>query len=172
MTHEQLAQRIAAVARLTGAFRLRSGQVSDTYFDKYRFEADPVLLKDVARHMAPLVPPDAEVLAGLELGGVPVATVLSLETGLPACFVRKTRKDYGTCRIAEGAGIAGRRVCVIEDVVTTGGQVLASAADLRADGAIVETVCCVILRADRTPAAFAEAGLDLRTLFAAADLDG
>ena len=170
MTREELARKITAVARLSGEFRLRSGQVSDTYFDKYRFEADPSLLREVARQMAPLVPSDTEILAGLELGGVPVATTLSLETGLPTCFVRKARKDYGTCRIAEGAEIRGRRVCVIEDVITTGGQVLSSVADLRADGAEVATVCCVILRASGVPSAFEDDGLALNCLFSAEDL--
>jgi len=121
--------------------------------------------------MAPLVPKGTQVLAGLELGGVPIATALSLETGLPVCFVRKARKDYGTCLVAEGAVIEGKKICVIEDVITTGGQVLSSVADLRADGAQVAHVCCAILRATGTPEAFHAARLDLHPLFSRSDLE-
>ncbi len=141
-----LAQRIASVCRLTGTFTLRSGQVSSTYFDKYLFEADPELLAEVADHAARLIPTDIEVLAGLELGGIPVATALSLSTGLPVAFVRKRAKEYGTAKLAEGAQIAGRRVLIVEDVITTGGQVALSMADLRAGGAHIESVLCIIDR--------------------------
>lgn len=116
-----LARRIHAAAHLTGEFTLRSGQVSTEYFDKYLFESDPELLRAVVDELVTLIPADTEVLAGLELGGVPLATVASQQTGLPAVFVRKAAKEYGTRRIAEGGSVAGRRVTVIEDVVTTGG---------------------------------------------------
>jgi orotate phosphoribosyltransferase len=75
-----LAADVDRAARLKGSFKLRSGQVSDEYFDKYRFEADPALLARVAAAMLPLVPDEAEVLAGLELGGVPIATAMSLQS--------------------------------------------------------------------------------------------
>ena len=87
---------------------LRSGVVSNEYFDKYRFEADPVLLRDIAAALVPLVPAGTEALAGLELGGVPIATVLSQLTGIPAYFVRKEAKTYGTCQLAEGGDVDGR----------------------------------------------------------------
>jgi orotate phosphoribosyltransferase len=83
-----LARQIDAVARLQGQFRLRSGAMSEEYFDKYRFESDPKLLTAIADALADLVPPDIQALAGLELGGVPVATALSVRTGLSAIFVR------------------------------------------------------------------------------------
>ncbi len=93
-----LGTQIGARCRLNGEFTLRSGLVSTTYFDKYLFESDPILLKDIAHHAAALVPSNTEILAGLELGGVPVATALSLTTGLPAVFVRKRPKSYGTMK--------------------------------------------------------------------------
>src|SRR3954466_2145153 len=124
MSLDELAQRVNAIARLTGTFTLRSGQTATEYFDKYRFEADPMLLADIAAALVPLLPPDTEVLAGLELGGVPIATALSLETGIPAAFVRKEAKTYGTSQLAEGADVADRRVTVIEDVITTWPQQL------------------------------------------------
>jgi orotate phosphoribosyltransferase len=165
-----LARRVFESAHLTGEFRLRSGTISNEYFDKYLFEADPVLLREIAEAMAPLVPVGAEVLAGLELGGIPIVTMLSQVTGLPALFVRKQAKDYGTCRLAEGGEVDGRRVVVVEDVVTTGGQVLLSCADLRARGAVVDTVLCVIDREAGGPEAFAAEGLALRPLLTMSQL--
>lgn len=111
MTKPELARRVGGLCRLTGQFRLRSGLVSSSYFDKYLFESDPVLLGAVAAHLVDLLPPSTEVLAGLELGGVPVATALSLETGLPVAFVRKAAKPYGTAKLPEGIDVAGRRSC-------------------------------------------------------------
>jgi orotate phosphoribosyltransferase len=164
-----LARRVGEACRLTGTFTLRSGQVSTTYFDKYLFEADPVLLREVADAAVDLIPPGTEVLAGLELGGVPVATALALATGLPAAFVRKEAKKYGTAKLAEGAEIAGRRVLIVEDILTTGGQVVLSARDLRERGATLVGALCVIDRSDGAHKLAAE-DLDLISLFAAADL--
>jgi orotate phosphoribosyltransferase len=171
MDHDlaSLARRVGEACRLTGTFTLRSGQVSTTYFDKYLFEADPELLRDVAAAAVRLIPAGTEVLAGLELGGVPVATALSLATGLPAAFVRKEAKKYGTAKLAEGADIAGRRVLIVEDIVTTGGQVVLSARDLRERGAKLVGALCVIDRSDGSHQLAAE-DLDLISLFTAADL--
>ena len=165
-----LATRISERCRLTGTFTLRSGAVASTYFDKYLFESDPELLAAVASLAAERVPEDVEVLAGLELGGVPVATAMSLTTGIPAAFVRKAAKAYGTAKLAEGAAIEGRRVLIVEDVITTGGQVVTSASGLRSLGAELVGVLCVIDRSDGQHR-LADAGLDLISLFTAADLE-
>lgn len=146
MEREELARRILAVSRLKGEFTLRSGQTSDTYFDKYRFEADPVLLAALATHMEPLVPAGTQVLAGLELGGVPLATALGLRSGLPLAFVRREAKTYGTCRLAEGTDLDGRTVLVVEDVISTGGQVIESTRALEAAGARIVGILVVIDR--------------------------
>ncbi len=102
MDRDELAASLMSVARVNGQFRLRSGTLATEYFDEYRFESNPRLLRAVGRHLAPLVPAETEALAGLELGGAPIAAALSLETNLPVVFVRKEAKSYGTCRIAEG----------------------------------------------------------------------
>lgn len=170
MDRAQLARGIFRSAHLRGRFVLRSGTVSDTYFDKYRFESDPVLLEAIAQQLAPLVPDGTEALAGLELGGVPIATALSRVTGLPALFVRKKAKEYGTCRLAEGGEIEGRRLLIVEDVVSSGGQILLSAQELRGLGAIVDTALCVIDRESGGPEKLAEAGLALRPLFCMSEL--
>lgn len=167
MDRGELAKRLRETCGLKGHFVLRSGQVSDFYFDKYMLEADPELLRAVAEQSAPLVPEGTEILAGLELGGVPLSTALSLLTGLPQVLVRKEAKTYGTAKLAEGPEIDGRQVLVVEDVITTGGQVVLSSEELRARGARVGTVLCVIDRRARTNGAdrLAEAGLSLRSLF-------
>lgn len=170
MERDQLAKTLYDVAHLTGSFVLRSGRTSDEYFDKYLFEGDPSLLREVCGSLAALVPPGTDALAGLELGGVPLATVLSQQTGLPALFVRKEAKAYGTCRLAEGGDVAGRRLTVVEDVVTSGGQVVASCAALRERGAEVATVLCVIDRQSGGREALAEAGLELSALFTMSEL--
>lgn len=164
---DELAATVTRMCRLDGEFTLRSGSVASTYFDKYRFEAEPAVLRAVADRLAPLVPADTEVLAGLELGGVPVATALSLTIGLPAAFVRKQAKQYGTARLAEGADVDGRRVLVVEDVITTGGQVVSSTLELRARGALVESVLCVIDRSAGDHSVTAAADLRVISLFEA-----
>ena len=168
---EALAARVRAASHLTGTFVLRSGRTSTEYFDKYLFEADPALLADVVDVMVTLLPPGTDVLAGLELGGVPLATLLSARTGLPARFVRKKAKEYGTRRIAEGGEVAGLRVVLVEDVVTSGGAVLDATRVLREQGATVEDVLCVIDRQEGGREKLAELGLTLRPVLTRADLD-
>jgi orotate phosphoribosyltransferase len=170
-TDSSLAADIDATCRLTGEFTLRSGQVSSEYFDKYLFEADPILLARVAREMIQLVPHDTDLLGGLELGGVPLATSVSGILGTPALFVRKQAKTYGTNKLAEGPDFAGKRVTLVEDVITTGGAVRDATTALRAGGAIVEVVVCAI---DRSPAGenpLADVGLEVRAVLTKAELD-
>jgi orotate phosphoribosyltransferase len=162
---EALARRLIDRCGLHGTFTLRSGVTSETYFDKYRFEADPALLGAVAEHMATMLPAGTEVLAGLELGGVPLATAISLATGLPAAFVRKQAKTYGTGRLAEGVDLGGRQVTIIEDVVTRAGQIIESAGELRAIGAVITDAVCAVDREQGGRAALAEHGVALHALF-------
>jgi orotate phosphoribosyltransferase len=166
-----LARDIDARCRLHGSFVLRSGQVATEYFDKYLFEADPRLVRRVAEHMTKLLPAGTDMLGGLELGGVPIATVLSQLTGLPALFVRKQAKTYGTCKQAEGDDPAGRTVALIEDVITTGGQVAAAAAVLRDLGATVSTAVCAIDRAPPGTHPLARHRITVVPVLTKADLD-
>jgi len=160
-----LARRLHDRAHLAGEFRLRSGATSTEYFDKYLFEGDPTLLREVARTLVALVPTDVDALAGLELGGVPLATMMSQLSGLPTLFVRKEAKTYGTCRLAEGGDVAGRRLVIVEDVLTSGGQVVASCRALRECGAEIAVAVCVIDRERGGAAALASEGLELRPAF-------
>ena len=160
-----LQSRIRQSARLTGTFKLRSGKISNTYFDKYQFESDPILLLDIAKALAELVPHDTEVLAGLEMGGIPIVTMLSQVTGLPATFIRKEAKEYGTCLYAEGASLSGRNFVLVEDVVSSGGAIIDAMAKLRADGLLPTAALCVIDRETGGGEALATIGLPLKALF-------
>ena len=169
---KELARRLYQTCQLRGEFTLRSGQIATEYFDKHRFEAQPALLEPVAKAMARLIPAETDVLAALELGGIPLATAISLQSGLPVAFVRKKAKEYGTRRLAEGLGsLQGLDACIVEDIVTTGGQVLASASDLRHAGAKVRNVICAIVRHPDAEAALRAAGLHLRSLFTQDELE-
>jgi orotate phosphoribosyltransferase len=166
-----LARRIRASARITGTFVLRSGKTSDVYFDKYQFEAEPVLLLDIARAMAPLIPAGTQVLAGLEMGGIPIVTVLSQLTGIPCAFIRKEARPYGTCRYAEGASLSGKQFVLVEDVVSSGGAILDASQKLRSDGLNPSHAVCVIDRETGGKEALAAHGLPLIRLLTYIDVD-
>jgi orotate phosphoribosyltransferase len=171
-THDlsSLARTIHRLSYIEGDFLLRSGQRSKHYFDKYLFEADPETLALIARALRPLVPRETEILGGLELGGVPLATALGLEMKLPIAFVRKAAKEYGTMKLAEGPEMRGKSVLVVEDVVTSGGQVVKSVEALRERGALVTHALCVIDREQGGPAALAQIGVELKPLFTMSQL--
>ena len=173
-TEEQrrvLAATVFSRCYLVGEFTLRSGRSASRYFDKYQFESDPELLKALAEEMAALVPAETELLAGLEMGGIPVVTALSAVTGIPAVFVRKVAKTHGTARLAEGPVVEGKRLLIVEDVVTSGGQIRLSASDLRDLGATVLGAICVVDREEGGSESLAEDGIVLRSLFRAAELE-
>jgi orotate phosphoribosyltransferase len=171
VTSSDLARQVRDVSRLTGEFVLRSGRTATEYFDKYQFEADPDLLDRLAERMVPLIPEGTEVLAGLEMGGIAVVTALARHAKLPTAFVRKQAKQYGTARLSEGAEVAGRRVLVVEDVVTSGGQVVISTGELRKLGAHVDHAVCVIDRQEGGAEALSAAGIRLRALLTRAELE-
>ncbi|WP_294342990.1 orotate phosphoribosyltransferase [uncultured Clostridium sp.] len=165
MTRNELCKSIYKISHLEGTFKLRSGQISNEYFDKYLFESNPTILKAIAKELAKLIPKETEILAGLEMGGIPIATALSLETGIPVIFVRKKAKEYGTCKFAEGSNFKNKNVCIIEDVVTTGGQILLSAEDLKSCDAKLSSVLCVIERNPEGRKRLSKVGLQLKSLF-------
>lgn len=170
-TREELVRSLQGACLEYGQFTLRSGLTSNVYFDKYQMESDPKLLSRVVEEMVPLVPKGTEMLAGLELGGVPLAVILSAQTGLPCTFVRKDRKRYGTERIAEGADVSGWNVLVVEDVVTSGGQVIESVGELRKAGAVVTDVVCVIERPGKAREMLRDMGVELHAVFTLEELE-
>ncbi|WP_245819523.1 orotate phosphoribosyltransferase [Rhodococcoides yunnanense] len=166
-----LAEAIDRKCRLQGEFILRSGITATEYFDKYLFESDPALLRRVVELMIPLVPADTDLLGGLELGGVPLATVLSQVTGIPTVFVRKEAKKYGTRRLAEGADTARKHVTLVEDVITTGGAVRDATIALREQNAHVAHVVCAIDRSTDGAAALTGLGVSIRSVLTKDILD-
>ncbi|MYC75926.1 orotate phosphoribosyltransferase [Candidatus Poribacteria bacterium] len=170
MTKTELAEQIRAVSYLTGEFVLRSGNISNFYWDKYRFESDPALLAAIAEEMAKLLPSECDGLAGLELGGIPLATALSLQTGLPCFYVRKEAKTYGTCNLIEGGVAEGSTLVVIEDVITTAGQVCTSIEQIRAEGYRVEHVVAAIDRQAGGATKINALGCSFASVFTLADL--
>lgn len=175
-TKTELAREIRAVSYLTGEFKLRSGRTSSFYWDKYRFESDPVLLTAIAKELRQLCVsemkhPNFGGFAGLELGGIPLATALSLQTGHPCFYVRKAAKAYGTCNLIEGGVGKGSTVIVIEDVITTAGQVCKSIEQIRAVGLTVEHVVAVIDRQAGGEAKINALGCTLASVFTQAELE-
>ncbi|MDQ3024189.1 MAG: orotate phosphoribosyltransferase [bacterium] len=157
------------MALLEGDFTLRSGRKSNWYFDKYRFEGNPHIMRSVAHHMARLVPAEVHRLAGIELGGIPLATALALETDIPAIFVRKGTKDYGTEKQIEGVYEPGDNFLVVEDVVTTGGQAVVLIKHLRASGLNIIGCLSVLDREEGSREAFDAEDIPFWSLFCRED---
>jgi orotate phosphoribosyltransferase len=170
---DTLAASLKEHAYLEGDFVLRSGKRSRYYLDKYRFETRPELLRPLGERIAAVVQEyaaDATRLAGPELGAVALAASASLASGLPFLIVRKTVKEYGTTKRIEGVFEPGECVCVVEDVVTSGGALLESVDALREAGLVVHTAVCVVDREEGGADALARHAVRLRPLFRAGDL--
>ncbi len=170
---DELGQQLKAAAYLEGDFVLRSGKRSKYYLDKYRFETQPELLRPIGERIAAIVrehASDATRLAGPELGAVALAASASLASGLPFLLVRKAAKEYGTSKRIEGVFEEGECICLVEDVVTSGGALLESVDALREAGLVVHTAVCVVDREEGGADALARHAVRLRPLFRAGDL--
>ena len=173
MTDDELRVALREHAYLEGDFVLRSGRRSSYYLDKYRFETRPDILAALGTRIARAVAehePEAARLAGPELGAVALAAAGSLATGLPFLIVRKAAKGYGTSNRIEGAYEPGDRVCVVEDVVTSGGALLESISALREAGLVVESAVCVVDREQGGGAALVGETVRLYPLFRASEI--
>lgn len=170
MTHSQIAQRIAQVALLRGTFTLRSGRTSHYYLDKYLFSTQPDLLAHLGRMFAERATNGVNKLAGAELGGIPLVTAASLASGLPCIFIRNQKKEYGTNRQLEGKLEKGDKVLLVEDVCTSGGQVLEAAKVIEAHGAEVAKIVATIDREEGARQTLEQAGYVFESLFTKTDL--
>lgn len=171
MNRAELAARIAEVALLRGEFTLRSGRKSRYYLDKYLFSTQPDILAELGCELAERIKPrGVSRLAGAELGGIPLVTAASLATGLPCIFVRNARKDYGTAKQIEGVLRPGDTLIIVEDIATTGGQVLEAAKVLSDLGAKVDTIIATIDRQEGARENIEGAGYRFESLFTKADL--
>ncbi len=169
MDKAELAKRVKAAAYLEGDFLLRSGKRSRYYLDKYLFETQPDILAELGRLFAARAE-DADVIAGAELGGVALAAAASMAAGKPFVIVRNAKKDYGTSKMMEGAAVAGKRVLLVEDIATTGGQVLEAAKVLSAAGATVTRIVATIDRMEGARQNIEQAGYTFESLLTKADL--
>jgi orotate phosphoribosyltransferase len=168
-----LADAIRDAALLEGDFVLRSGRRSSYYLDKYRFGTRPDLLRPLGKAIADAVrehEPEAVRLAAPELGAVTLATAAALELELPFVIVRSRAKEYGTANRIEGAYDQGDCVCLVEDVVTSGGAAIEAVEALREAGLRVSNAVCVVDREEGGVDALARAAVRLRALFTASDL--
>jgi len=170
MTREQLARRIADVALLRGEFILRSGRKSNYYLDKYRFETQPDCLLELGKMIAERVPADAVRLAGPELGAVPLAASAAMQCNKPCIFVRNQKKEYGSAKQIEGVYEKGEKIVLIEDIITSGGQVVEAAKTLADAGLEVIKIIVVIDREEGGRQAIETAGLNVEALFTTTDL--
>jgi len=170
MTREQLAKRIAEVALLRGEFTLRSGRKSNFYLDKYRFETQPDVLAALGKLFADRVSAHTDRIAGAELGAVPLAAAAGMASGKPILFIRNQKKDYGTAKQLEGVFEKGDTVLIVEDILTTGGQVLEAAQSIRDAGCEVERIVAVIDRLEGARENIEAKGYVLETLFTIRDL--
>jgi orotate phosphoribosyltransferase len=173
LTDAELRAALVEHAYLEGDFVLRSGRRSRYYLDKYRFETRPELLEALGARIATSVgevEPDATRLAAPELGAVALAAAASLHSRLPFVIVRKEAKDYGTAKRLEGEFEPGDRVCLVEDVVTSGGAALQAVEALREAGLECRTAVCVVDREEGGRAALADHGVALWPLFTAQGL--
>jgi orotate phosphoribosyltransferase len=173
VTRAELGRALRDAAYLEGDFVLRSGRRSRYYLDKYRFETRPELLRPLGEAIAETVrehEPEAARLAGPELGAVALAAAASLAGGLPFLIVRKEAKDYGTSNRLEGSYADGECVCLVEDVVTSGGAAIEAVRALRDAGLRVANAVCVVDREEGGVDELARHAVRLRPLFRASEL--
>ena len=170
MNREALAKRIGTTAILHGEFTLRSGRTSTWYIDKYLFTTQPDILLALGELFAEKIPEETTLLAGAELGGIPLVTTAAMATNLPCIFIRNQKKEYGTSNQLEGRLSATDCVVIVEDVATTGGQVLEAATTIQDSGATVIAIIAVVDRCEGARENIESSGFVFESLFTTADL--
>jgi orotate phosphoribosyltransferase len=170
MTKKEIAEQIASVSLLKGEFTLRSGRTSHYYLDKYLFSTQPAVLTELGKMFAEHVEADTTRLAGAELGGIPLVSAASMASGLPCLFIRNQKKEYGTAKQLEGKIEAGDKVILVEDVCTTGGQILEAAKVIEAEGASIQKIIGTIDREEGARENIEAAGYEFIALFTKTDL--
>ena len=170
MTKQELAKRVKETSYLEGDFTLRSGKKSKYYMDKYLFETQPDILKALGEEFAKHATDDVTLIAGAELGGVALAAATAMATGKKWIIVRNSKKDYGTSKMVEGVLKADDVVLLVEDIATTGGQVLEAAKMIAEAGAKVKKIVAVIDRKQGAGENIAAAGYKFESILTKEDL--
>ncbi|MBT8485877.1 MAG: orotate phosphoribosyltransferase [Phycisphaerales bacterium] len=170
LSREKVAARIAETALLRGSFTLRSGRTSSYYLDKYLFSTQPDILIALGQLFAERIPAGVTRLAGAELGGIPLVTATAMASGLPCVFIRNQKKEYGTAKQLEGTLGPDDAVVIIEDIATTGGQVLEAAGVITAAGARVDRIIATVDREEGARVNIEDAGYVFEALFTVSDL--
>jgi orotate phosphoribosyltransferase len=170
MTREELIKRIKETAYLEGDFTLRSGKKSKYYLDKYLFETCPDILKALGEEFAERITGDVTLIAGAELGGVALAAATAIASGRNWIIVRNSKKGYGTGKLVEGILKAGDVVLLVEDIATTGGQVLEAAKVITEAGAKVKKIVSVIDRRQGAEENITQAGYKFESIITKDDL--
>ena len=170
MNRQELIERIKETAYLEGDFVLRSGKRSKYYLDKYLFETQPDILAALGREFAEHATDEVTLIAGAELGGVALAASAAMQAGKPWIIVRNSKKGYGTGKLVEGVLKKGDVVLLVEDIATTGGQVLEAAKVITDAGARVKKIVCVIDRRQGAEANITGAGHTFESILTKDDL--
>ncbi|MFA5293559.1 MAG: orotate phosphoribosyltransferase [Phycisphaerae bacterium] len=170
MTRQELARRVKETSYLEGDFTLRSGKKSKYYMDKYLFETQPDILKALGEEFAKYATSDVTLIAGAELGGVALAAATAMQTGKKWIIVRNSKKDYGTSKMVEGVLKADDVVLLVEDIATTGGQVLEAAKIITEAGAKVKKIVAVIDRKQGARENITAAGYEFESILTKEDL--
>ena len=163
-------KRIKETAYLQGEFILRSGKKSNYYLDKYLFETHPDILQALGEEFAEHATDDVTLIAGAELGGVALAAATAITTGKNWIIIRNSKKGYGTGKLIEGTLNAGDNVLLVEDIATTGGQVIEAAKVITEAGAKVKKIVCVIDRKQGARENITEAGYKFEAILTRDDL--
>jgi orotate phosphoribosyltransferase len=170
MTKDELIKRIKETAYLEGDFTLRSGKKSKYYLDKYLFETCPDILQALGEEFAEHITDDVTLIAGAELGGVALAAATAIASGKNWIIVRNSKKGYGTGKLIEGVLNAGDVVLLVEDIATTGGQVLEAAKVITEAGAKVKKIVSVIDRKQGAAENINRAGYQFESIITKEDL--
>jgi orotate phosphoribosyltransferase len=170
VTKDELIRRIKETSYLEGDFVLRSGKHSKYYMDKYLFETCPDILKALGEEFAKHITDDVTLIAGAELGGVALAAATAMASEKNWIIVRNSKKGYGTSKMVEGVLRPGDVVLLVEDIATTGGQVIEAAKIITEAGAKVKKIVCVIDRKQGAEENITEAGFAFESIMTKDDL--
>lgn len=153
-----------------GKFTLASGRESDYYVDMKKAITDPCILSQIGEMMAEKIKDErVDKVAGPALGAVPIATAVSLTSGIPMLMIRKSKKGYGTSKLIEGELKQDDRVVVVEDVTTTGNSLLKAVEAVKDSGGLVVRALVAVDREEGARENLLKKGVKLEPLVTKSD---